>query len=508
MEIKTRILGVVLVLVLVFGTVFGDFCKFNDVSDTYAESTKISCKASDLNAGKYPEIYDTEQQRFKEIYAGLLELTLDEKLHVKGSILHCNLDIKGDKTLFVDDVVNVGGNVNIYEDAKIAFNQDLSLFNSINSGHANVFTIFGTITSTDAKHNIIFGFDEVEFKGNLTATGAFTYLIYGENSDVYIDGGSMTFNNCYSGIFCKNLYMCGGTITSSVNYSVIKTSGDINITGGTINASQSSTKYYDSKPAIYAGKDISISGGTVKVNSKDNSGIYSVGQTKIKGGYVEASTGCTDNAYSAIDSDSGITIGSGWVITEPSGGKVIKDTKFYRVANASGAVAKKAVIQKYVPSDSNSGSSNSNSSNGSSNGRSNGSSGSNSSSKSKPCNEWVKGQWYDSKGNASYKYKGSWKSNSKGWWFEDASGWYAYSQWQKIDGKWYYFCADGYMDYSEYRDGCWLGSDGAWNEDYSNGKWHLGSRGWWYSDGNWYPANQNLWIDGTKYYFNSEGYWQ
>ena len=38
MKIKTRILGVILVLALVFGTVFGDFCKFNDVSDTYAGS--------------------------------------------------------------------------------------------------------------------------------------------------------------------------------------------------------------------------------------------------------------------------------------------------------------------------------------------------------------------------------------------------------------------------------------------------------------------------------------
>lgn len=504
MKIKTRILGVVLVLVFVFSTVFGDFCKFNDVSDTYAGSSIIRCKASELKAGNYPDVYDIKTQKFNSIETGLLELTIDDQLHVKGGNLLCNFDIKGDKTLFIDGVVSVRGNVNLYEDAKIAFNKELCLINSIKSGHTNVFTIFGTITANNTKNSIILGFDEVEFTGNLTATGATTYLISGEDSDVYIDGGSMTFNNCYSGISCENLYMCGGAITSSVNYSVIKTSGNINITGGTINSGPSSTQYYDSKPAIYAGKDISISGGTVKVNSKDNSGIYSVGQTKIKGGYVEASTGCTDNAYSAIDSDSGITIGSGWVITEPSGGKVIKDTKFYRVANSSGAVAKKAVIQKYVPSDSNSGSSNSNSSNGSSNG----SSGSNSSSKSKPSNEWIKGQWYDSNGNTSYKYKGSWKSNSKGWWFEDASGWYPYSQWQKIDGKWYYFCADGYMDYSEYRDGCWLGSDGAWNEDYSNGTWHLGSKGWWYSDGNWYPVNQNLWIDGTKYYFNSEGYWK
>ncbi len=121
-------------------------------------------------------------------------------------------------------------------------------------------------------------------------------------------------------------------------------------------------------------------------------------------------------------------------------------------------------------------------------------------------NEWVKGQWYDANGGTSYTAKGSWKSNSKGWWFEDSKGWYPHSQWQKIDGKWYYFTADGYMDYSEYRDGCWLGSDGAWDENYSHGKWHLDGTGWWYEDNGWYPHNQYLWIDGVKYWFNSSGY--
>ena len=64
------------------------------------------------------------------------------------------------------------------------------------------------------------------------------------------------------------------------------------------------------------------------------------------------------------------------------------------------------------------------------------------------------------------------------------------------------------MDYSEYRDGCWLGSDGAWVEAYSSGTWHYSVKGWWYSDGSWYAADQDLWIDGTKYHFNSKGYWK
>ena len=124
-------------------------------------------------------------------------------------------------------------------------------------------------------------------------------------------------------------------------------------------------------------------------------------------------------------------------------------------------------------------------------------------------NEWIDGQWYGADGNTEYKAKGSWKQNDKGWWYEDTDGWYPKSQWQKIDGKWYYFTADGYMDYSEYRDGYWLGSDGAWDETYSGGHWMQDSTGWWYVDSTgWYPVNQYLWVDGVQYWFNANGYWE
>ncbi len=103
----------------------------------------------------------------------------------------------------------------------------------------------------------------------------------------------------------------------------------------------------------------------------------------------------------------------------------------------------------------------------------------------------------------------SWKSDGTGWWAEDSSGWYPTSQWQKIDGKWYYFCADGYMDYSEYRDGCWLGSDGAWVESYYGGHWESDATGWWYADASgWYPVSQYVWIDGVNYWFGASGYWE
>ena len=126
----------------------------------------------------------------------------------------------------------------------------------------------------------------------------------------------------------------------------------------------------------------------------------------------------------------------------------------------------------------------------------------------KETNCYREGYWLKSDGSIDSDYcNGTWKYNGVGWWYEDG-GWYPTSQWLKIDGKWYYFLADGYMDYGEYREGCWLNDDGSWDPNYGSGTWHLNSTGWWYSDGSWYPAGQYLWIDGYRYYFNSSGYWQ
>ncbi len=123
-------------------------------------------------------------------------------------------------------------------------------------------------------------------------------------------------------------------------------------------------------------------------------------------------------------------------------------------------------------------------------------------------NEWVNGLWYNGDGTQTYEGRLEWKSNETGWWIEDTSGWYPVSQWQKIDGKWYYFTASGYMDYSEYRDGCWLNADGSMDEAYTGGTWKSDATGWWYEDNGWYPVSQYLWIDGTNYYFGADGYWQ
>ena len=142
---------------------------------------------------------------------------------------------------------------------------------------------------------------------------------------------------------------------------------------------------------------------------------------------------------------------------------------------------------------------------GTANGAAQGGSGSGSAS-GKPSNEWINGQWYDANGGTSYAAKGSWKGNSSGWWYEDTSGWYPWSQWLKIDGKWYYFDYYGYMSSSEWRDGYWLSGNGALEYD-GIGSWHSNSTGWWFSDSSgWYPVSQWQKINGYWYYFDGSGY--
>ncbi len=121
----------------------------------------------------------------------------------------------------------------------------------------------------------------------------------------------------------------------------------------------------------------------------------------------------------------------------------------------------------------------------------------------------------DSSSFSVYATNYYWKSNSTGWWVEDSSGWNPTNQWLKIDGKWYYFDADGYMDHDGYRDGYWLDSDGSLFEDRWGGHWQYSVYGWKYPDSaGWfyegglstYPSLQWLKIDGKWYHFNELGY--
>ena len=128
------------------------------------------------------------------------------------------------------------------------------------------------------------------------------------------------------------------------------------------------------------------------------------------------------------------------------------------------------------------------------------------SSKSKYSNEWVDGKWYNQDGTQTYTGTISWRHNSKGWWAEDTKGWYPAKTWQKINGVWYYFDEEGYMAANEWIDGYWLDKDGVWRYKYV-GSWRLNSKGWWFEDTNkWYAYSGWQKINGKYYYFGDDGY--
>ena len=182
--------------------------------------------------------------------------------------------------------------------------------------------------------------------------------------------------------------------------------------------------------------------------------------------------------------------------------------------------------------------------------------------------EWVDGKWYEHNGTQVYEPIGSWSEDKKGTTYGDTSGWTAKNRWLKIDGKWYFFGTDKYMECDTYRqgwhlskEGCWDGSNQAigWKQD-SNGwkymtdsetcltncwkkidgkwyyfkktgyaaqsefvkgwwlnasciqsdpvkcSWHKDKNGWWYGGGKWYAKNATYTIDGKAYTFDKEGY--
>ena len=126
--------------------------------------------------------------------------------------------------------------------------------------------------------------------------------------------------------------------------------------------------------------------------------------------------------------------------------------------------------------------------------------------KPKYSSEWVKGKWYNKDGTQTYKYKASWKKDKKGKRYVDSLGKYLKKQWAKIDGKKYYFKADGYMASNEWVKGYKFTKSGtrvnkvkgSWKKD-RNGKRYVLSNGK-------VLKSQTAMINGKKYFFNAKGY--
>ena len=94
---------------------------------------------------------------------------------------------------------------------------------------------------------------------------------------------------------------------------------------------------------------------------------------------------------------------------------------------------------------------------------------------------------------------------SRAWFYFDSNGYAVHDGWYQIDGYWYYF--DNFLyEAGCWRDGYYIGYDGTQTYEYT-GSWKSDGTGWWFEDtSGWYPSNHNQIIDGKVYYFRADGY--
>lgn len=126
----------------------------------------------------------------------------------------------------------------------------------------------------------------------------------------------------------------------------------------------------------------------------------------------------------------------------------------------------------------------------------------------------IDGSWYflDSSGaldpskvhpSSNIQQKAQWIASGGRWWYRHANGSYTTSNWEKINGEWYYFDASGWMLTG------WQIINGAWYYMDASGKMLTG---WQSIGGAWYYMNTSGrmltgWqsIDGAWYYLNTSG---
>ena len=123
--------------------------------------------------------------------------------------------------------------------------------------------------------------------------------------------------------------------------------------------------------------------------------------------------------------------------------------------------------------------------------------------------------------------KEKWMSSGGKWWYRHSDGSYTTSNWEWINGKWYYFDASGWMMtgwqkvgnewYYLYSNGVmaadsWIGENyvdatGIWRPEILKEKWISSGEKWWYrhSDGSYTALNWKK-IDGKWYYFDASGW--
>ncbi len=123
--------------------------------------------------------------------------------------------------------------------------------------------------------------------------------------------------------------------------------------------------------------------------------------------------------------------------------------------------------------------------------------------------------------------RNEWVLSGNRWWYRHADGSYTSSNWELINGNWYYFDSEGWMvtGWQWIGDKCyyltasgamaadtWIGeyyvdASGAWIPEATRDQWILSGSRWWYrhADGSYTTSGWEE-IDGQKYYFDSAGW--
>ncbi len=440
-----------------------------------ADEEEVIIKASELsNLGEDNSIYREMGRKSKTTLIMDVDLTLNglsgeeliikgtKTLTVKGDIRASKLVIERGATVFIDD----GRLITSYD---IVVKQNATLKINLNSLRAS-----GVMNGGMEAGEAIFTHGNIESAGNVYINSNYggirttRYIqhenYYDENGNYnppkfIIKGGVFSVKSS-NGVFnwCQNneLYIYDGDVSFVSNGGIMEGFGNISVYGGKL-----FTNCLDSDAYIECG-------------------VFTDKKLSVYGGRIE----CVANKPRQLVSFDELYLAEGYGITVPKRAKIVGYEKEYEFKASN--VGSKTILDENEEKVTRIVIEKKNTSN--------------------YKNEWVDGDWYDENGKSDYKGVLTWKSNSTGWWVEDSLGWYPQSQWVKIDGKWYYFLESGYMDYGEYRDGYWLGNDGAMLDGYY-GEWKSDSLGWWFEDSSgWYPSSQWLWINGKCYYFESNGY--
>jgi hypothetical protein len=120
-------------------------------------------------------------------------------------------------------------------------------------------------------------------------------------------------------------------------------------------------------------------------------------------------------------------------------------------------------------------------------------------------NKWVEvdGKWYYYDANG-YMVKNDWKKYKGQWYYLGADGAMIAGTWKTIEGNDYYFYPDGHMAQDEWIDGWFLDMDG--HKTGNKGAWKTDDKGRWFQAGTWYPKSRWIRIDGKDYEFDGAGY--